>query len=323
MKMLFKSASAYELARFMYRQFVPESHYPPPVWQYLVYQPLSLSEKRLYAAGRRSTAGMALPAFLGLGGLQSGTSWLWANLRTHPQIYLPDTKELHYFSWHYHRSLKYYSGQLAPGGQRRAGEITTEYLNLDIRRIRFIHAIMPDVRLLVMIRNPIDRAWAHAKQSLMFRTGKRYAAVSQADFLQHLRSAASLRAGDYLTGLDNWLSVFPEEQLFVGFYDDIQARPLELLHDVCRHLGVSADAPWQEVCVFEHQQKLRELQAEHDDSPQEARHDLWQWSELNPTPPPPPYLSVLEALYRDSIERLYARFGAPVAPWRCHRNPGL
>ncbi|MCW3095321.1 MAG: Sulfotransferase domain protein [Chthonomonadaceae bacterium] len=316
MKALFKSASAYELARFLYRQFVPEPHYPPPVWQSLLCQPLSLSEKRLYAAGRRSTVGLTLPDFLGLGGLQSGTTWLWANLRTHPRIYLPETKELHYFSWHYHRSLKYYSSRLAPSGQRLAGEITTEYLNLNLARIRFIHTIIPDVRLVVMIRNPIDRAWAHAKQSLMFRPGKRYAEVSQADFLRHLRSDASLRAGDYLTGLDNWLSVFPQEQLFVGFYDDIQARPLELLHDVCKHLGISADVPWHEDCVLEHQHKLLDLQIEPADKPEETRHDLWQWSDMNAAPSP--YFPVLEELYHDSIERLYARFGAPVAPWRCH-----
>jgi hypothetical protein len=317
MKALFKSASANELARFMYRQFVPESHYPPPVWQYLIYQPFSLSEKRLYGSGRRSTAGLALPAFLGLGGLQSGTSWLWANLRTHPQLFLPDTKELHYFSWHFHRSLKYYAGLLAPRGQRMAGEITTEYLELDVPRIQFIRSIMPDVRLLVMIRNPIDRAWAHAKQSLMFRTGKPYAAVSRDDFIRHLRSPVSRRAGDYLTGLDNWLSVFPQELMFVGFYDDIQQRPQELLHDVCRHLGLSTDVPWQDESVFEQQQKLRELQTQHADMPSEARHDLWKWSDLNAAPPPQPYLGLLIEQYHDSIERLYARFGAPVASWRC------
>ena len=50
----------------------------------------------------------SFPEFLGIGAQKSGTTWLYENLKKHPQLYLPKTKEIHFFDWHFYKSIKWY-----------------------------------------------------------------------------------------------------------------------------------------------------------------------------------------------------------------------
>jgi len=53
-------------------------------------------------------------------------------------------------------------------------------------------------------------------------------------------------SNDYLTDLQRWLSIFPKQQLYVGFYESIQREPIKLLTEVFAHLGVRAITDWSE-----------------------------------------------------------------------------
>lgn len=124
-------------------------------------------EKTQYALGIRSTNGLCLPDFLGIGAQKAGTTWLHENLCHHPDLYLPEPKELHYFDWGFHRSLRHYSDIFKRGCNRVKGEITPGYSIIPVERMRFIRTIMPDVRLIFLMRNPIDRAWSQALMNLV------------------------------------------------------------------------------------------------------------------------------------------------------------
>jgi hypothetical protein len=232
------------------------------------------------------------PDFLGIGAQKAGTTWLYKNLRCHPELFLPNEKELHYFDWNYDRSLRWYAHHFQAGTSRIKGEITPGYSILARERITFIHRLLPALRLVLLIRNPIERAWSQAMMNLVTLPGRSYEEVSRDEFLEHFRSPRSVLRGDYLNMIDNWLSVFDEDRLFVGLYDHIKLRPRELLGDVCKHLGVSTDVDWEQFPLHEVVHKGTGIA------------------------PPDSLRSVLQNMYRDDLKRLVARFGDRVAHWQ-------
>ena len=246
-------------------------------------------EKTLYAFGLRSARELPRPDFLGIGAQKAGTTWLWANLRSHPQLFLPETKEIHFFDYDFYTtSLASYLTRFSGAGDRKAGEVTPAYGHLPVARIRFIRRVMPDVRLVLLLRHPADRAWSQAVMNLVKRPGRRPETVSDDDFIAHIRSPRSVRRGDYAAIIDSWSSVFGREQIYVGMFDRIATEPEALLREIFDHIGVSSDGiRWDEF-------PLRE-----------------RWNEGPFVPIPPRVAAVLDEMYAREIDVLRARFGVP------------
>jgi hypothetical protein len=101
---------------------------------------------------------------------------------------------------------------------------------------------MPEVKLIFLLRDPVERAWSHSKMDIARATRRRIATVPHAEFIEHFESHGSRLRGDYLGTMRRWLTSFPNEQLFVGFYDEILSQPEQLLIRIFRFLGVSAEA---------------------------------------------------------------------------------
>jgi hypothetical protein len=230
-----------------------------------------------------------LPSFLGIGAQKSGTTWLHAMLSSHPGLWLPHRKELHYFDQKYpakraqsgHRprpgrglivrriigrarrvqaadvlrrfattswrnlswDLRYFFGgwnddwyeSLFDGaGSRLAGEITPAYSCLESQAIARVKILLPDVKLLLLLRDPVERAWSHAKMEIGTGAG------ADADFITHFSGSASRQRGDYVGMIDRWTRYYDPAQLFIGFYDDIQRNPVDLLERIFRFLRVDA-----------------------------------------------------------------------------------
>lgn len=107
------------------------------------------------------------PHFLGIGTQKGGTTSLYRLLRQHPQLYLPEPKELHYFSLHYGQGPDWYARhfQAAKPWQRR-GEITPYYL-FHPEVPQRIHRLRQNIRLLVLLRDPVARTlsqYFHARR---------------------------------------------------------------------------------------------------------------------------------------------------------------
>ena len=246
----------------------------------------------LYLRGALPSPDLTFPDFLGIGAQKAGTTWLYANLRCHPDIFLPDEKELHYFDQRFHRSLRSYAGYFEDGIGKVKGEITPSYAALAPSRIRYIHSIMPAAKLIFLIRNPIDRAWSQALMNLVVRDKRALDEVSDGDFLDHFRHERSIVRGDYNRILENWLAVFPKEQMLVGLFRDVRERPRELLTQVFDHIGVSSDVDWT----------------------------AFPCSEVVHSgvgaPLPDKFRAELERIYRPEIEQLVERFGPRIAHWK-------
>jgi hypothetical protein len=272
-------------------------------------------EKRWYATWPRAADRLPLPDFLGIGAQKAGTTWLWENLRRHPEIFVPEKKELHYFDNKFDRSLRYYTDRFAEAGGRVKGEITPAYGILPQERIRFIRAIMPHLRLIFLMRNPVERAWSQAVMDLVVRRGRAFDDVPEGEFLAFLESERSVSRSLYCRMLDNWLSVFPSEQLYVGFFETISERPRELLSELFAHLGVSSEVDWGSFPIG------RVILPSVEPRPEEGR-DRGVRGPLGGTggeylPCPDSIRKRLEQLYAEELARLSERYGERVARWRC------
>ena len=101
---------------------------------------------------------MRLPDFLGLGTQKGGTTYLHGLLGQHPQGQLANPKELQFFSLHWARGVAWYGSHfdaVAPG--QCCGEVTPYYLFHPLAPQR-IQGLMPQVKLIVLLRDPVERA---------------------------------------------------------------------------------------------------------------------------------------------------------------------
>ena len=218
------------------------------------------------------------PDFLIIGPQRTGTTWLHANLREHPEVFLSEPKELFFFSrlkepdhpkhqsneleWY----LKFFDDPLwlwaykqamclrrhrRPYGPKVRGEATASYAAIDRDVIAEITALNPQVKAIMMVRDPIDRAWSHAKKDLVRNRGRRLEEVDEQEFRQFFADPYQLRCARYGENLENWSAELPDGHVFVGRFDDIERRPESFLTDVLAFLGVSTDRRYVPVSVRE------------------------------------------------------------------------
>ena len=249
-------------------------------------------EKSLYRQGVLSSKNLSLPAFLGIGAPKAGTTWLYNMLSANPDIFMPRTKEIHYFDRRYDELLYMYTRKFKAGKSLITGEITPAYSILEPERIEFIHLIMPEVKLIYLLRNPIERAWSEAMHLLLRKANYKTLNNVPDTVLENILNTDEITMRSaYTDNLDKWLSIFPQEQLLVLFYDDLKKNPRLLLEQVFSHIGISSNVNWENI-------------------------PLSNKFNVNPTTKiPDKYNDLLREQYRAEIEKLYQRFGDKVTGW--------
>jgi hypothetical protein len=146
-------------------------------------------------------------------------------------------------------SFRYFSGvetderycALFGRAERITGDLTTDYCALSSEAVQHVRALLPDVKIIFLMRNPIDRAWSHAKMLLPELLGKPPASISSEEFLAYLRHPAPRSRGDYLRTLKNWGEAFPPEQFFIGFFEDLTGQPQSFLREILRFLDIAPE----------------------------------------------------------------------------------
>lgn len=136
------------------------------------------------------------------------------------------------------RNDEWYLSLFEKSGERVRGEITPAYSMLDQEDVVRVRRLLPDGKIIFLLRNPIERAWSHIRFESMqgrFNGIEDFAQVRQ--LIEH--PGFTLR-GDYLRTLDYWASEFPPAQMFIGFFDDIIAQPKHLLDEILHFLGLES-----------------------------------------------------------------------------------
>lgn len=136
---------------------------------------------------------------------------------------------------------EWYASLFEPGRGMATGEITPSYSVLDRDTVAHVHGIMPDAKIIFMMRNPIERAWSQATMYFDKAKGRRISAVPDDEirWFFSLENESRLPS-DYSRTLEIWGGFYPEEQIFTGFLEDVHFHPGDLLDRLYRFLGVDA-----------------------------------------------------------------------------------
>ncbi|SDX00012.1 sulfotransferase [Thiocapsa roseopersicina] len=142
------------------------------------------------------------------------------------------------------RNDEWYASLFKASPNLVTGDMTPAYSALDVSTIAHIAKLMPDLKIILLLRNPIERAWSAAgmnvrKQRFGFEAANgQMNELTAADYIQYFELPWVVRRGDYISMINNWERFYPREQMFIGFLEDIKQRPNEFLSDVCGFLGV-------------------------------------------------------------------------------------
>jgi hypothetical protein len=177
-----------------------------------------------------------LPSVLIIGAQRSGTTSLFNYLAQHPDVLPPLGKEIHYFDLHYARGVRWYRGRFPFSHRLRKRALTLDaspyYLFHPLAPERAAQ-LLPDVKLVAVLRNPVDRAFSHyqhevrdGRESLSFpeaidREPDRLAGEEErlrrepGYYSYNHHRYAYTRRGLYLEQLRRWVQHFPRSRLAV------------------------------------------------------------------------------------------------------------
>lgn len=164
---------------------------------------------------RLSAFARMLPNFLIIGAGKSGTTSLFNYLLQHPRIKPPRKKEIHYFDVNYNKGLQWYKAYfpiISPN--KITFEATSNYLETK-QAPKIIHDLLPNVKLILVLRNPTDRAYSHYQNSV--RNGTE--TLSFQDALK--TNKAYIDGSMYGEHLKHWVEYFPKKQFFIMKYQEL------------------------------------------------------------------------------------------------------
>jgi hypothetical protein len=182
---------------------------------------------------------MTLPNFLIIGAAKSGTTSLYQYLRQHPEIFMSEVKETNWFAYEGQRDSRYsvrtaqeyerlFDGVTV---ERAVGEASPQYMKSTVAADR-IAARLPGVRLVAILRNPIDRAYSGYLHSL--REAKERRSVDEA-----MRPGSRyVDQGLYYLQLSRYFERFDRGRINVLLYDDLAADPSVVMRSLYEFLGV-------------------------------------------------------------------------------------
>ena len=214
----------------------------------------------VWAYGWATSPFRPLPDFLVLGAQKAGTTALYAYLRRHPQITGPSWKEVSFFDRHWARGEAWYRGQFPLRRKGRlAGEASPSYVFHPLAPER-VFSLVPDVRLIVLLREPGERAYSHyqhqvalGREPLSFEDAlaaederlrgevERLSVDPKAFSFAWWNHTYAAR-GLYAEQLERWFELFPREQVLPLTTDELGARPAETYAAVLSFLGAPAHA---------------------------------------------------------------------------------
>ena len=244
-------------------EYALRQHLPRPAYKTAI---RSYYEARRLA-GKGFGRGRLLPDFVVIGAAKAGTTSLYGWLSRHPFVAPASTKEVHYFDYNHYRGEDWYRRHFPLASERErfaathgrpflTGEASPSYISHDWAPQRLARAL-PDAKLLVALRNPVDRAYSQFQMSRReqeeplesFATA--VAAEEQRLAPELARTKVDRRYQSWPIGcwsylmrsryaeqLDRWFALLPRKQFHVLTLEDLSAQPQATLDSVHEFLGL-------------------------------------------------------------------------------------
>lgn len=209
-----------------------------------------------------------LPDFIIIGAQKSGTTSLYQYLGQHPYVAPSLEKEVHFFDANFGQGLNWYRAHFASifykyyvnnlrGHELITGEASPYYVFYP-HAPRRIFETLPQVKLIVLLRNPVDRAYSHyfhqvrrGRETLTFEealkaeperlSGEVERILADEHYLSYNHVHFSyLARGIYVDQLEAWFKFFPREQMLILSSEDFFAQPSTTYRQVLEFLGLPA-----------------------------------------------------------------------------------
>jgi hypothetical protein len=264
-----------------------------------------------------------LPTFIVIGAERAATRWLRNNLSVHPEVHLPWSTAPHFAERNERGGLRGYRLQFRDAGDALAiGQVATSYLratNVPRNVAERIAAAIPDVRLVAILRQPVDRmVSAHRDHVIHGRIAPKTALF---DLVRSghpdVEAFDLVGGGRYAANLYSYRRRFGD-RLLVVFTDDIRDDPAKVYDQVLRHIGVSTDfvPPHLERVLYSNAASRWASSSELDDEQRRIlymlyRRDVEELESMtgrylpawDPGPPPPRWRDVLDLGDADAVPR--------------------
>ena len=186
-----------------------------------------------------------LPTFLIIGTMKGGTTSLFEYLRIHPEVAMAEDKEVHYFTrgdWETPAVRQWYEAMFAGPRAQRArarGEASPGYSRYPQapETPERIAALIPDVRLIYLLRHPVQRIVSQYRHKVSLGTETR--PIDEAVVDEHEYVGTSR----YACQIERYLEHFDRDQILTLRSEDLREERAETLATVLRFIGV--DDRWQ------------------------------------------------------------------------------
>lgn len=204
----------------------------------------------------------SLPDFIIIGTARSGTTSLYNNICQHPCVLSAAYDELGFFDSNFHLGMNWYRS-LFPTNLSKwilkrkmkfaiTGEDTPFYIWSPAVAKRILK-ILPDVKLIVLFRNPVDRAYSNyhlglraGSENLSFEDAihteldnlKKFTNNSENNIEKYIIPRSYISKGFYADQLKIWLKLFKKEQLFITSTENFESNPQETLNQIFEFLEI-------------------------------------------------------------------------------------
>jgi len=271
--------------------------------------------------GNESLTGDARPDFLCVGAQKGGTTWLYQQLDSHPDFWMPPIKELHYFdklsrvqrpspprcrderdlrflesikslSAKPHMDLENYARLFEPKASLLSGDISPSYSTLSNQVIRRVVEYFPALKVIFLARDPVERVWSHLSMEVHYRQIEPFE-VTDVDQVNRNLLRRGMRLRSYPSEIvARWKRYVHPDRFRIYFFDDLQRNPTELRRSILHFLGADPEKP------------IRRLTADYND-----------WAGMEKLPFTDKVRSHVARFFKKELKTCARRLGGPARDW--------
>jgi hypothetical protein len=271
--------------------------------------------------GKRSPTRGAGPDFLCIGAHKAGTTWLYQQLDSHPDFWMPPVKELHYFdqlsrvqraahprcrderdrrfldrlkslSAEAGIDLENYGRLFEPKASLVSGDISPNYSTLNNKVVQQVVGYFRNLKVIFLARDPVERVWSHLSMEVHYRQIEPFDVTNIDEVNRNLLRRGMLLRSYPSAVVARWKRYFDPEQFRVYFFDDLQRNPAELRRSILRFLGADPDKP------------SGRLNADYN-----------SWTRMEKLPLTNKVRSHLAQFFKKELKTCAARLGGPARDW--------
>ena len=220
--------------------------------------------------GNGSRADGARPDFVCIGVHKGGTTWLYQQLDSHPDFWMPPLKELHYFDQlsRVHRpssprrrderdlrflesitslsakpyiDLEHYGQLFEPKGPLLSGDISPNYSTLSDEVIRRVVRYFPKLKVIFLARDPVERVWSHLSMEVRHHQIEAFDVTDIDEVNRNVLRRGMLLRSYPSAVVARWKRYVHPDRFRIYFFDDLQRNPTELRRSVLDFLGADPD----------------------------------------------------------------------------------